>query len=504
MTLGEKKVLRYLNDTGSSWAPIDKIDCDVINDVQRGKLCLRQKFDRFFVTFPYYKEMEEKIADMVVSRLRPVNVDTSLITAYIRRFEQEESARLGFSFNLSPEQEEGVITLLQNRLAILTGGPGTGKTSVLKCVAQIIHWIKTPSSISFTAPTGKAARRVKESTGFFAVTVQSAIKDSGEEIQELRAITSDNVFTDEVSILDMETFYKLLLSLSPWTKLYLIGDVDQLPSVGIGAILRDLIDCGIVPCCQLEKNFRQDNDLTLFENIQIVKKGCYLPLREGHDFRRIKTEENCFDNSIKLYLEGVKEYGSENTVILTPYRKEGTVCSERINEKLQRICNPIGTAIHTTVIREDGRKLNMTFRVGDPVIQLVNRGRIANGDVGYITQIKGKEIQVQYTDCIVRYYPKNYSELDLAYAISIHKAQGSEYKCVIIPFLRENQNLDRNMIYTGITRAKSVVTVIGEDEVIMDACKLQSAWERHTFLCEEILLLVKSTEIAAVIGSVND
>ena len=92
----------------------------------------------------------------------------------------------------------------------------------------------------------------------------------------------------------------------------------------------------------------------------------------------------------------------------------------------------------------------------------------------------------------------------MAYAISIHKAQGSEYKCVIIPFLRENQNLDRNMIYTGITRAKSVVTVIGEDEVIMDACKLQSAWERHTFLCEEILLLVKSTEIAAVIGSVND
>lgn len=500
MTKGEQAVLRFLNDTGSSWAPLDKIESDLTSDINSGELCIREKNGRYFVTFPYYKNLEEKIAEMVISRLKPIKVDIDLINAFIRRFETEESNRLGFDFKLAPEQKEGVFTLLTNKFAILTGGPGTGKTSVLKCVAQVIKWLKCPTSISFTAPTGKAARRVKESTGYVAVTVQSAIKDTGEKVQELTAITSDNLITDEVSMLDMNTFYKLLLSLSPWTRFYIVGDVDQLPSVGIGAILRDLIDTKIVPCCQLEKTFRQDNDSILFENIQIVKKGCYLPLREGPDFKRIKTEENCFKNCVNLFMEGVEKYGIENTVVLTPYRKEGSVCSEKLNEVLQQKCNPNGTGIRTTVQREDGRKLNITFRVGDPVIQLVNCGKIANGDVGVITDISGKRIRVKYYDCVVDYWPQTYSQLDLAYALSIHKSQGSEYKDVIIPFLKENRNLDRNMVYTGITRAKALITVIGEDDVIMDACKVQSAWERYTFLCEEIQTLIKSIEITAMLG----
>lgn len=235
----------------------------------------------------------------------------------------------------------------------------------------------------------------------------------------------------------------------------------------------------------------------------ICKKGGWLPFAEGPDFIRIRTEENILDNCINQYLNAAKKYGLENTIILTPYRKEGTICSEKINAILQKIINPIGLKPYfkTTVYRDEGRPLSIIFQEGDPVIQLENQGEIANGDVGRIICVDGFSVTVQYCDCIITYKGRELNQLDLAYALSIHKSQGSEYKCVIIPFLKENRNLDRNMIYTGITRAKKICIVLGEDKVIQDACKIQSAWVRHTFLAEELQIYKKTMEIRSMLSA---
>lgn len=487
-----QEILQFLDETGSTWCPLDQISpFNVENALRSGELCYRNVKGRGFVTFPYFYKQEKRVARKIVDRIIPIKVDDAKVYEYIAKFESMESKRMGVNFHYAEEQLEGIFCFLKNSIAILTGGPGTGKTSVLKGAATIMRWMNSNSSIAFTAPTGKAARRVTESSGFPATTAQRYIGDSGQG-NSLKMICVDDFVSDEVSMYDLDTFEKVLDSMSPHTHFYLVGDVDQLPSVGIGAVLRDLIDSKVVPCCQLEKTFRQDNSSVLFDNIQIVKSGGYVPLREGPDFMRIKTEKNALENCIIQYLNGVKEYGIDNTVVLTPYRKEGIICSEKINAILQKKINPIGSKpfIKTTVYHDAGRGLPIIFQVGDPVMQLVNRDYIANGDVGCIVSVNPgkKSLSVKYSDCVIDYRENDFDELDLAYALSIHKSQGSEYKNVIVPILRENTNVDRNSIYTAITRAKKTCCLIGEDEVIMDACKMQSAWQRYTALADEIEL----------------
>lgn len=492
MTNHINKLLQFLDETGSTWCPLDQLPSfDVAKAIKSGELCYRNLKGRDFVTVPYFFSQEKRVARKIVNRLGSFQVDEKKILEYIAKFEKKKSEELGIDFHYAKEQVDGILCFLQNRMAILTGGPGTGKTSVLEGAATIMKWIHGNTSITFTAPTGKAARRVTEASGFPASTAQRYIRDSGKNTP-LKMICSDKFISDETSMYDLDTFEKVLDSMCPHTCFYLVGDVNQLPSVGIGAVLRDLIDSKVIPCCQLEKTFRQDNSSVLFDNIQIVKKGGYVPLREGSDFMRINTEEGALDNCINLYLQSIKNYGLENTVVLTPYRKEGTICSEKLNAILQKKINPIGSRpfIKTTVYHDKSRPLPIIFQVGDPVMQLENREYIANGDVGYIYSVNPskKILSVKYSDCKINYSEDELNELDLAYALSIHKSQGSEYKNVIVPILRENKNVDRNSIYTAITRAKKHCCLIGTDDVIMDACKIQSAWQRYTALADEIEL----------------
>lgn len=498
MTSLQGQVVKYLINTGSSWAPVNELTCRGIDSaVKNGELVERYKENQRFVTHPFYDSAEKFCAKYVFQKAnRYFDVDDNLVDSYIAEFCKLESGRLGFEFRLSDEQAEGVKMFAHHQLAILTGGPGTGKTSVLKCAAFVLRRLQPRHSIALTAPTGKAANRITESTGYFAQTLQSKIGDAGPG-SRLKIISEDILMVDEVSMLDLETFEKLLRCMSPYTRCFLVGDVDQLPSVGIGAVLRDLIDSQVVACCQLEQTFRQDAESKLFENIQIIKKGGHIPLIEGSDFVNIRTEKNALELCLSHYLAAVDKYGSDNTAILTPYRKEGTICSEKLNNIIQNKLNPPGHGnfIHTEVTREDGRSLAITFREGDPVIQLKNTGVIANGDIGRIIAIDHDVVSVKYSDCIYKYDCTELDQLDLAYALSIHKSQGSEYACVITPFLRENQNLDRNMIYTAVTRAKKCFIRIGEDKVIQDACKIQNFWNRHTFLCENLEMLRKQLEI---------
>lgn len=505
MTPLMQEVNRYITDTSSTWVPISELSAMPIAELNSGKLVVREKNHVRYITFPYYANMERAIAQMLLKRVAFRKLDEARIESLIKRFEAEESVRIGKQFRYADEQKEGIVTLLSSNFAILTGDPGTGKTSVLKGLVQIIKWLDPYAVITFTAPTGKAARRVTESTSYPAKTLQKEIGDAGIESQDLKPVYSDYFITDEVSMLDMEVLYKVLQCLQPNVRWFLVGDVDQLPSVGIGAILRDLIDSRLIPCCQLQKTFRQDNGSTLFENIMITKKGGYLPLQESSDFERIRSEKNIVEVTINKYLEEVRDKGIYNVGLLTPYRKAGTICSELLNNRIQKIINPFGEGKHfvKAVIRRDDRDLHLTFMEGDPVMQLNNIGKVANGDIGRITTISGKKITVRYLDCSVDYYPDTYNQLDLAYAISICKSQGSEYPSVIIPFMRENTNLDRNMVYTAITRAKKKCCVIGEDEVIQNACKTQSSWQRYTFLSEEMQKIIVIQHIMAATMEAN-
>ena len=498
-----EEINNYISETASTWVPENVLSQFPIRELQKGLLVSRHFKEITYFTTPTIANMEKFIAKAVLKRVKKRTIDISLVRDLIQRFELEESKAIGKDFRFAPEQVEGIITLASNHFAILTGGPGTGKTSTIKCLVRVLRWLDPYVTIAFTAPTGKAARRVTESTGYDASTLQKKIGDTGEECTRLKTVHEDALITDEVSMLDMPTFYKAILAVSEQTSWYLIGDIDQLPSVGLGAILRDLIDSGLIPCCQLQQTFRQDNSSTLFENIQTVKKGGYLPLIEGADFIRINSEDNIEKSVLETYLSKVEEWGLQQAAILTPYRKQGTICSEKLNQKIKGILNPKGNGnpyIDCIIIRDD-RELFYTFSVGDPVMQLVNRDECANGDVGTIVEISGKKMVVKYPDQEVVYWPDNYNQLDLAYAMSIHKSQGSEYKCVIIPLLGENRNLDRNLIYTGITRAKKECIVIGLDDIIQAACKAQSAWNRITFLCEEIQI---ADCIKAIVSAVED
>jgi exodeoxyribonuclease V alpha subunit len=478
------EVLKYLEENGSSWMPIspdEKFESD---------LCKRVSNNVTYITHPWFKTAEQECSQVLAGKVKEIKEDISRIDEYIKEYEY------AFNIKLADEQKDGVRMMATQMLCILTGGPGTGKTSVLKCAVYVIKRLNSNTSICFTAPTGKAARRIKEGAGFEATTIQKKIHDTGLPNNILDDIWEDVCIVDESSMLDLEVFYKLCKCLSSHTRLVLVGDVDQLPSVGEGSILRDLLNSNYIPAVMLEKTFRQDNSSKLFENIQIVKKGCNVPLEEGNDFKRFKESGDIFKLCVDRYMENVKTYGVEQTVLLSPYRKAGNVCSKKLNSYLQRRLNPDGVGFKTKVWRDDSDEW-IEFKVGDPVINLRNNSRIANGDTGRIIFIGKGIVKVKFSDCTYIYNVsrQELNDLDLAYALSVNKSQGSEYKCVIVPFLKEHDNLSRNMIYTAISRAKSICEVIGDDEVIQSACKTQAAMERNSFLAEEIETSMKQKQL---------
>ena len=478
------EVLKYLEENGSSWMPIPD------EETFESDLEKRVSNNVTYITHHWFKTAEQECSQIIASKVKKIKVDVSRIDEYIKEYEYAHK------LFLADEQKEAVRMMATEMLCILTGGPGTGKTSVIKCAVYVIKRLNANTSICFTAPTGKAARRIKEGTGFEATTIQKKIHDTGLLGNILEDIWEDVCLVDEASMIDLEVFYKLTKCLSSHTRLILIGDVDQLPSVGEGSILRDLLNSNYIPAVMLEKTFRQDNSSKLYENIQIVKKGCNIPLEEGEDFKRFKETGDIFKLCVDRYMENIKVYGIEQTVLLSPYRKAGNVCSKKLNSYLQRRLNPDGIGFKTKVWRDDGEEW-IEFKVGDPVINLRNNTRIANGDTGRILYIGKGIVKVKFSDCTYIYNvsKQELNDLDLAYALSVNKSQGSEYKCVIVPFLKEHDNLSRNMIYTAISRATGICEVIGDDEVIQEACKLQAAMERCSFLSEEIELSMKQKQM---------
>ncbi len=458
-----------LERTGSTIVPFNYTD-EEIQMINNDEAVYVKYGDEEFLALPEYQTYEEWIAYWCHQWVKTYRPDER-IPLLIKRYEQENNLQL------DEVQKQAVVNICSNYFSILTGGPGTGKTSVLKCVLFCIEQLailnKRKENICLIAPTGKAARRMTEATGRHATTILGKIKYDPINQKPLNIISDDWVFVDESSMLDTETMYWLTQVLNGKCHLCLVGDTQQLPSVGKGSILRDLIQSRVIPCVNLTKTFRQKEGSTLLKNINIVREGFLKPFVDGSDFLHFEK----YDGFLGLYYSEVKKRGLDNVCILSPTRKAGTYSSERLNHVIQTNLNATSAGVKAKVER-DGRDLTIPFRLNDPVMQLMNR-EVANGEVGKIVDLN--PIRVKFTDTEIEYYGDDLYQLDLAYAISIHKSQGSEYESVFT-LCTDEGNLDRNMIYTAITRAKKQCNCFGKRSLIKEACQKQTSLERLTGL----------------------
>lgn len=430
-------------------------------------------------------ETEQQLAERihVVQRSSPYARFSSL-DQEINREEQKLGIRL------DPEQRTAITTALQSPISVITGGPGTGKTSIQKAILDIYRRQNPGGRIVCCAPTGRAARRMEQSTGHPASTVHKALGliagDDG-QYGEPESFDADLVLIDEVSMLDIYLAKHVLRSVPKGCQLVLIGDADQLPSVGPGAVLSEIIKSDVIPVVRLDRVHRQNAGSRIATNAKLIRHG-NLSLEYGTDFQFLDSSRiaESAEKIEKLYLQEIAKYGVDNVALLSPYRQKTETGVAALNERIRKDVNPQDPTKGEITL---GKK---TFRTGDKVMQIKNHEDVNNGDIGYITDISG--IGNDAVVCIdfgdgrnVEYDASELNMLDLGYASTIHKSQGSEYQSVIINLqCAHSIMLVRPLIYTAITRAKKQVIIVGERRALCIAIKKQDTEKRGTQLAERL------------------
>ena len=408
---------------------------------------------------------------------------------------EEQERKVGLK--LDPVQKEAVEAALQHKVLIITGGPGTGKTTIVRFMLGLMR-PRIPS-IGLAAPTGRAAKRITETTGAAASTIHRLLEVSNMGFQRDRENPLDQelLILDETSMIDTTLMDHFLEAVPSASRLILVGDVDQLPSVGAGAVLLDLIESGTIPVVRLDHIFRQAADSFITVNAHKVRRG------EVPDFSRLIQKDNAEKELLDFYF--IKESNPEKIVekillmsteripqrfeldpmleiqVLTPMHR-GVTGSLHLNRKLQEKMNPAGISL------EHREQL---FRIGDKVMQQQNdyEKQVFNGDLGRIVNCdpKTKELHVQFEQEIVHYKAKELDQLSLAYAITVHKSQGSEYAAVILPLTTHHyMMLQRNLLYTAITRGKQLVVLIGTESAIRMAVENEGTMRRFTGLQQQL------------------
>lgn len=428
-------------------------------------------------------EMEKETAEMVANHLLD-----QLPVIPVEQAIKDAQAALGI--RLSESQADAVQMVFANPLSIITGGPGTGKTTVLQVILYI-HEQLCQEKVQLMAPTGRAARRMAESTGYTeASTMHMALGlvGDGESYQEFEFLEAQFYNVDEMSMVDMKLCYEFFRHLRAGVRVVLIGDVDQLPSVGPGDVFRQLIKCGLVPVTILDVVYRQTEDSRINTNARLINKN-KANLSYGNDFAFIDCTDAEDASKIiqKLYQQEVSKSGIDDVQVLTPYRKRGDVSLVELNKKLWELINPgVGGTKEMTV-------LGTVFRVGDKIIQTKNTDILSNGDMGFIqdfyTDQEGHSkavLQFSENRC-VHYDTEQMEKVEHAYATTIHKAQGSEYPVVILPWIKGFYGmLKRNILYTAITRAKVKVIIVGEESALFQAIHTDDSGKRNTVLGEKV------------------
>jgi exodeoxyribonuclease V alpha subunit len=402
------------------------------------------------------------------------------------------SARLGIA--LAPGQRDAVLLALDHPVVIVTGGPGTGKTTIIRTLLEASTFPE--GRIALAAPTGRAAKRMAEATNRTSSTLHRLLEfNPGEGAfgrDELNPIAADLVIIDEASMVDLPLFYSLVRALADGCRLVLVGDRDQLPPVGPGSPLTDLIALGKVPVARLTEIYRQGKNSAIVEAAHDMNSGRPVaPTPNGQplqDFYFIAREE---PDQIRQLVESLvktripERFGLDpvrDIQVLSPMRM-GPIGVEALNQALQQLLNPLPP--EPDGFRLEGETRQSPFRVGDKVMQIRNdyeRG-VFNGDLGFVRAFDRGQLHVEVDDKLVTYERDAWDDLVLAYAVTVHKSQGSEYPAVIVPVSTQHfKMLRRNLLYTAVTRGKRLVVLIGTEKAMRIAVSNQTVEERHSGL----------------------
>ncbi|MEW8996011.1 ATP-dependent RecD-like DNA helicase [Clostridium sp.] len=479
----------------------EKLDEGVYELIIDGKIKVEvvDNIDAVYSMSYLYLEMSvtRKIIELATTKYDKLNLN---VDKEIKDFEGKANIKLADS------QKEAIEGVFLNGIEVITGGPGTGKTTIINCIVSIFESLGL--KVYMAAPTGRAAKRMAEATGREAKTIHRLLEIgsySEEEVDEIEnetsAIECDVLIVDEASMIDISLMNALLKAMQVGTRLIIVGDVDQLPSVGPGNVLRDIIESDAVKVVRLNEIFRQGQESMIVQNAHLINEG-RMPIlnTKNSDFylERAADSEVMLEKIIGLVKTRLPKFNVEwdsvrDIQVLSPMRK-GIMGIDNLNIQLQQVLNPKSKDKDEVEIKD------MIFRVGDKVMQIKNNytlkwsknnsseeGKgVFNGDVGYITEINEDEDKIIVCfedDKIVEYEESDLDEITLAYAVTIHKSQGSEFPVVIMPmFMGPPLLMNRNLLYTGITRAKKLVVLVGSSKVVEFMKDNNRSFERYSGL----------------------
>lgn len=482
----------------------EKIESQIFEMAIEGRLVVERYGEQAIIYTPKMHMMEvevtRRIADMASSEISGVRINIE------RELEDLEESS---SISLAPEQKQAVRIAFENRIMVLTGGPGTGKTTTINTIIQMFG--RNRSKVVLAAPTGRAAKRMTETTNKEASTIHRLLEMSFSVEDEAvfsrgedEPIEADVVIVDEASMIDINLMYSLLLAIGEKTRLILVGDDDQLPSVGAGNVLRDIISSGIVDTVMLTQIFRQAQKSDIIVNAHKINNGQEIVAnRKGGDFFFItKNSDQEIIEEIKTLIGGrLQRYYNVDSLkdiqVLSPMRK-GDAGVRNLNIELQKILNP-----HKSSVTEVELKTRI-FRVGDKVMQIKNNYTkswesedssdsgegIYNGDIGYIYHIDKSNEQMYILfdeEKIFKYKYDELDEIEHCFCTTVHKSQGSEFPVVVMPMIwGPPMLLSRNLLYTAVTRAKKVVVLVGEKKYLDYMIRNNISNDRYTNLAHRL------------------
>jgi exodeoxyribonuclease V alpha subunit len=495
-------VLHQLSDEGHVYYPYEPLieKCQEILEVERdviscalGTISAQEKI----VIEDLDDEAGKKAVYLAKFHFSETSTTTRIRTLVntpksIRKIDSEKALEWvqgQLSITLAEKQIEAVKTAIENKVMIITGGPGTGKTTIINAILKIFSKLKV--GILLAAPTGRAAKRMSEATGYEAKTIhrmlEYSIQKGGFQKDEEDPLECDLLIVDEASMIDIILMHHLLKAVPVRATLILVGDVNQLPSVGAGNVLRDIIASGAVPVVELNEIFRQAKESLIIVNAHRINSGQIPPIKPSRekldDFYFIEQEdpEEVLNTILDLVKKRIphrfKVDPIDDIQVLTPMHK-GTVGASNLNMELQKALNPSDDEL----IRG-----SRAFHVRDKVMQIRNNydKEVFNGDIGRIIKIdqENQEVVISFDGKEVSYDYPDLDEIVLAYAVSVHKSQGSEYPAVIIPLLSQHYVLlQRNLIYTAVTRGKKLVIIVGTKRALAIAVKNNKTEKRYTHL----------------------
>lgn len=422
-------------------------------------------------------------------RLQSLLSDTSLFIADIAAEPEAKYGDKPGDIVYDEVQLAAIQKALDSKVMVLTGGPGTGKTTTTQGI--IAAFKARHMSILLAAPTGRAAKRMTEATGMEAKTIHRLLEYNpmdGYKRNDENPLEGDALIVDECSMIDILLFYNLMKAIPSNMRLVLVGDIDQLPSVGAGNVLRDIIDSQQIPVVRLTRIFRQAQSSRIVMNAHSINAGQFPNIKNGLDTDFFFISQEDADEIVKLIIGLVRDrlpktygYPSKEVQVLTPMQR-GTVGAGNLNIELQNALNPTGPSL---------ARGGYTFRQGDTVMQIRNNydKNVFNGDIGYITAVDTTErtLSITFDNRVVEYDITELDEIVLAYAVTIHKSQGSEFPVVVMPVtMKHFVMLQRNLIYTGITRAKKICVLVGTTKALAYAIRNNTVSKRNTKLKERL------------------